>query len=117
MRVAELAGLRQFRLLDKPLVDPAPGEIQVRVKSVGICGSDLHYYFEGGIGDTPCLYPMVLGHEPAGEVVKSAAGVSGWSAGDHAILEPAIYCYHCEFCMTGKHNVCSNLRFLSTPSD
>jgi len=117
MRIAELAGLRQFRLIDRPAPEPGPGEIQVRVKSVGICGSDLHYYFEGGIGDTPCVYPMVLGHEPSGEVVSTGAGVSGWSAGDRAVLEPAIYCYHCEFCLTGRHNVCANLRFLSTPAD
>jgi L-iditol 2-dehydrogenase len=117
MLIAELAGLRQFRLIDRPTPEPGPGEIQVRVKSVGICGSDLHYYFEGGIGDTPCVYPMVLGHEPSGEVVSTGAGVSGWSAGDRAVLEPAIYCYHCEFCLTGRHNVCANLRFLSTPAD
>lgn len=117
MLVAELAGLRQFRLLDQEIAAPAPGHIQVEVKSVGICGSDLHYYADGGIGDTPCVYPMVLGHEPTGVVVKTGDGVSGWSSGDAAILEPAIYCYHCEFCMTGRHNVCSNIRFLSTPAE
>ncbi|MBI4908467.1 MAG: alcohol dehydrogenase catalytic domain-containing protein [Acidobacteria bacterium] len=117
MITAQLAGQRQFRLLEEPLRDPAPGEIQVRVKAVGICGSDLHYYFEGGIGDTPCVYPMVLGHEPAGEVLKLGAGVGGWSPGDRAVLEPAVYCYHCEHCLTGHHNVCAHLRFFSTPSD
>jgi L-iditol 2-dehydrogenase len=118
MLLAELAQLRQFRLRDAaPIPDPAPGEIQVSVKAVGICGSDLHYFGEGGIGDTPCVYPMVLGHEPAGAVKKIGSGVSGWSEGDSAVLEPALYCYHCEHCLTGHHNVCANLRFLSTPSD
>lgn len=117
MITAQLAGQRQFRLIEEPVRDPAPGEIQVQVKAVGICGSDLHYYFEGGIGDTPCVYPMVLGHEPAGHVLKLGAGVGGWSAGDRAILEPAVYCYHCEHCMSGHHNVCSHLRFYSTPAD
>lgn len=117
MLVAELAGRRQFRLIEQREQDPGPGEIQVRVRAVGICGSDLHYFAEGGIGDTPCVYPMVLGHEPAGEVVRAGPGVSGWSAGDRAILEPAIYCYHCEFCLTGRHNVCENIRFLSTPAE
>lgn len=117
MITAQLAGQRQFRLLEQPVLDPAPGEIQVRVKAVGICGSDLHYYFEGGIGDTPCVYPMVLGHEPSGEILRTGTGVTGWSPGDRAILEPAVYCYHCEFCLTGHHNVCANLRFFSTPSD
>lgn len=118
MLVAELTQPRQFRVTDAPLVsDPGPGEIQVAVKAVGICGSDLHYFSAGGIGDAKCLYPMVLGHEPAGVVRKTGPGVSGWSTGDRAILEPALYCYHCEFCMTGRHNVCANIRFMSMPAE
>ncbi len=117
MTVAELYDYKRFRMVDRPLADPAPGEIQVRVDSIGICGSDVHYFSEGGIGDTPCVYPMVLGHEPSGEVVRVGAGVSGWSPGDRAALEPAIFCYHCEFCLTGRHNLCSHLRFLSMPGD
>lgn len=117
MRIAELAGVRQFRFIDNSPPDPLPGEVQVRVRSVGICGSDMHYYAEGGIGDTPCIYPAVIGHEPTGEVLRTGAGVTGWQPGDRAVLEPAIYCYHCEFCMTGRHNVCAHLRFLSTPGE
>ncbi len=118
MLVAELSNARQFRLTDAPApADPGPNQIQVAVKAVGICGSDLHYFGEGGIGTARCVYPMVLGHEPAGVVVKTGAGVSGWSTGDRAVLEPALYCYHCEFCMTGHHNVCANLRFMSLPGE
>lgn len=116
-RVAELHGLRQFRFVEAALPDPAPGEVQVRIDAVGICGSDLHSYAEGAVGDTPCQYPMVLGHEPAGTVVRVGSSVTGWSAGDHAAFEPAIYCYHCEFCGSGHHNVCANLRFMSMPGD
>jgi len=116
MLVAELSNPRQFRLVDTPATDPGPGQVQVAVKAVGICGSDLHYFSDGGIGDARCAYPMVLGHEPAGVVIRSGAGVTGWSAGDRAILEPALYCYHCEFCMTGRHNVCSNIQFMSMPA-
>jgi L-iditol 2-dehydrogenase len=100
-----------------PVSDPEPGQIQVAVKAVGVCGSDLHYFSEGGIGDARCLYPMVLGHEPAGVVVKTGPGVSGWAAGDRAVLEPALYCYHCELCMSGRHNVCANIRFMSMPAE
>ena len=117
MRVAELIGLRQFRLVDREVGEPGPGEAQVRVEAVGICGSDLHSYAEGGVGDTPNTYPMVLGHEPAGVVVKLGAGVSGWKAGDAAAFEPALYCYHCEYCLAGRHNVCAKLRFMSSPGD
>jgi L-iditol 2-dehydrogenase len=115
MLVAELVAQRQFRFTEVPIEDPGPGEVQVRVNAVGICGSDLHSYAEGAIGDTPCEYPMVLGHEPAGTVLKTGAGVGGWSRGDRAALEPALYCYHCEFCRSGHHNVCANIRFLSNP--
>lgn len=116
-RVAELCGLREFRLADAEVGDPGPGEVQVRIDAVGICGSDLHSYAEGGVGDTPCRYPMVLGHEPAGTLLRLGAGVSGWSAGDRAAFEPAIYCYHCEHCRAGRHNVCAHLRFMSMPGD
>ena len=115
MLVAELIGQRQFRLTEQEIAGPAPGEVQVRVNAVGICGSDVHSYAEGAIGDTPCVYPMVLGHEPAGTVVKTGEGVTGWSAGDRAALEPALYCYHCEYCLAGRHNICANIRFLSNP--
>jgi L-iditol 2-dehydrogenase len=115
MVVAELVGVREFRLREQEIAEPGPGEVQVEVGAVGVCGSDLHSYSEGGVGDTPCEYPMVLGHEPAGTVVKVGAGVSGWSVGDRAALEPALYCYHCEYCMSGRHNICANIRFLSTP--
>ena len=115
MLIAELTAPREFRLAQQTIEEPGPGEVQVRVRAVGICGSDLHSYAEGAVGDSPCVYPMVLGHEPAGTVVKAGAGVAGWAAGDRAALEPAIYCYHCEFCRSGRHNVCSHIRFLSTP--
>ncbi len=117
MQVAELIAPHCFQVVQAPVREPGPGEILVRVDAVGICGSDLHSYSEGAVGDTPCEYPQVLGHEPAGTVVRAGAGVSGWSAGDRAALEPAIYCYHCEFCRTGHHNVCEHIRFLSMPGD
>lgn len=117
MRVAELLGVRQFRLSEQPEPEPGPGEIRVRVGAVGLCGSDLHNYSEGSVGDTPCVYPMVVGHEPAGVVDKPGPGVTGWAQGDRAVFEPAIYCYHCEWCMSGRHNICANLRFLSSTED
>lgn len=116
-RVAELTAIREFRLAETSIADPAPGEVQVRVASVGICGSDLHSYSDGAVGDSPCVYPMVLGHEPAGVVVKTGSGVTGWSAGARAAFEPALYCYHCEPCLSGHHNVCANLRFMSNPGE
>jgi len=115
MRTAELIAPLTFRLGETPSEGPGPGEVQVRVGAVGICGSDLHAYGEGAVGGTPNVYPMVLGHEPAGTIVKTGPGVTGLAPGDRGALEPALYCYHCEFCLGGHHNVCANLRFLSNP--
>ncbi|MGO8758619.1 MAG: zinc-dependent alcohol dehydrogenase [Terracidiphilus sp.] len=115
MRAAELIAPHSFRLIDMPIDDPDPGEVQLRIESVGVCGSDLHAYSEGAVGGTPNVYPMVLGHEPAGTIVKTGPGVTGLAKGDRGALEPALYCYHCEFCLSGRHNVCANIQFLSTP--
>ena len=116
-RTAELTSLRRFQLSEREISDPGPGEVQVCVAAVGVCGSDLHSYSEGAVGDSPCVYPMVLGHEPAGVVAKAGPGVTGWLSGDRAAFEPALYCYHCEFCLSGHHNVCANLRFMSNPEE
>ena len=116
MRIAELAGLRQFTVRDgaRPAAPP-PGWVQVQVRYAGICGSDIHYFAEGGVGPAKCSYPQILGHEPTGVITQLGLGVTGWQVGDPVLCEPAIYCYHCEFCLSGRHNVCSNIRFMSTP--
>lgn len=115
MLAAELIAPMKFRVTETAIEDPGPGEVQVRVEAVGVCGSDVHAYTEGAVGGTPNVYPMVLGHEPAGRIVKAGAGVSGLVPGDRGALEPALYCYHCEFCLSGHHNVCANIRFMSNP--
>lgn len=115
--VAELIAPRHFRMEGREIPAPGPGEVQVRVEAVGICGSDLHAYGEGAIGDTACQYPMVLGHEPAGTVIATGPGVTGWAPGDRAALEPALYCYHCEYCRAGRYNICAHIRFLSNPGE
>jgi len=117
MPIAELISPHTFLLREYQAPPPGPGEVQVRVEAVGVCGSDLHNFSEGQVGGTPCQYPMVLGHEPAGTVSAVGPGVTGWGRGDRAALEPPIYCYHCEFCMTGRHNLCDHVRFLSNAGE
>ena len=116
MRAAELVGVKEFRIVDWQIPAPSAGEVQVRVAAVGICGSDMHNYTEGGIGDSRCRYPMVLGHEPSGTLVKAGPGVSGVVPGDHFALEPAIACGRCEMCLVGRANLCDDMRFMSSGS-
>lgn len=117
MTVAELSAFRTFTLTEKPLEAPPPGHVQVKVDAVGLCGSDLHYFLEGRVGDTEARYPQVLGHEPAGTVLALGEGVTGWSPGDRVAMDPPIYCYHCRHCMGGRHNLCENVRFMSSPEE
>jgi L-iditol 2-dehydrogenase len=115
--IAELAALRTFTIREQELGPPGPGDVQVRVEAVGVCGSDLHQFAEGHVGDIFAQYPMVLGHEPAGTVLALGAGVAGWSPGDRVVLEAPIFCYHCRYCMSGQHNLCENVRFMSSPTE
>ena len=117
MAVVQLVAQHRFEIRENVIGPPAPGEVQVRVEAIGVCGSDLHNFVEGGVGDMPAQYPMVLGHEPVGTVLALGAGATGWAPGDRVAMEPPIYCYHCEFCMTGRHNLCNTVRFLSNAGE
>jgi len=92
--------------------EPGPGEILIRVRAVGICGSDLHYYLEGSCAGFPADYPCVLGHEPAGEVEAAGPSVEHLRPGARVAIEPAIVCGGCEFCRAGRHNLCENILFM-----
>jgi L-iditol 2-dehydrogenase len=95
--------------------DPGPGEVLIKVKAVGICGSDLHWYKDGRIGPTQAVYPQILGHEPAGDVMAVGAGVESFKPGDRVIVEPAINCGTCELCLAGRHNACIRSKFMGGP--
>jgi L-iditol 2-dehydrogenase len=113
MQSAQLVAPRRIELrrMADPR-DPGPGEVTVRVRAVGICGSDMHYYLEGGCAGSPARYPSVLGHEPAGEVIAVGSGVESASVGSRVAIEPAITCGGCEFCRRGRHNLCENVVFM-----
>lgn len=82
---------------------------------MGICGSDLHYYETGSIGDYVVKPPFVLGHEPGGTVVEVGKNVTHLKVGDRLALEPGKTCGHCEFCKQGKYNLCPEVVFFATP--
>ena len=101
MKSVRLHGTGDLQLHEEDVPVAADGEKLIRVKSVGVCGSDLHWFSEGGIGDAKLERPLVLGHEFAGVT----------SEGLRVAIDPAIPCDHCEFCKSGHPNLCSNLSF------
>lgn len=107
MEVLRLYGPHDLRLQSEARPVPTPGQVLVRVTAVGVCGSDLHWFDEAGIGDAQITRPLVLGHEMAG-VVESRSSLLH---GQHVAVDPAIPCQTCEFCLEGSPNLCANLRF------
>lgn len=98
-----------------PMPKAGPGEVLIKIKAVGICGSDLHYFAKGNIGNYIVNPPFILGHEAAGEVVEVGEKVTKLKVGDRVCMEPGIPCMHCEECLTGHYNLCRELTFWATP--
>ncbi|MEG2623805.1 MAG: NAD(P)-dependent alcohol dehydrogenase [Clostridia bacterium] len=102
-----------FREVPMPTVKP--GEILLKLEAVGVCGSDVHYYAHGRIGDFVVNYPFILGHECAGTIVQVGEGVDLLKVGDRVALEPGVPCGKCEMCKSGHYNLCPDVRFFATP--
>ena len=100
---------------ERPIPVPGSDQLLVNVRAAGICGSDIHYYRDGHIGDWWIKQPHVLGHEFAGTIASIGAEVSGFALGDPVVIEPIIPCELCFACRTGFYNLCSNLRFTGSP--
>ena len=115
MRTAVLVEPTAFELTDRPRPEPAPDEVLVAVRDVGICGSDVHYYEHGRIGDYVVENPLVLGHESAGEVVAVGDAVTHLAAGDRVALEPGVPCRRCAHCKRGDYHLCEEVTFMATP--
>lgn len=116
MKAMVLTGVRQMEVREVP--DPAisrPDDVLVRIKAVGVCGSDVHYYTTGRIGNQVVEYPFAVGHECAGEVVAVGPGVESLRPGDRVAIEPAITCGECDQCRAGRENTCRKTRFLGCP--
>jgi L-iditol 2-dehydrogenase len=106
MKALRLHGVGDLRLADEPSPVPGPAEELVRVTAVGICGSDLHWHDESGIGDAVLTKPLVLGHEAAGVIFD------GPRAGQRVALDPQLQCGACETCAAGRGHLCPQVRFL-----
>ena len=115
MKVAVMLGIGKMGFEERPIPQPKDDEVLVKLDYVGICGSDMHYYETGAIGDKVVEPPFVLGHEPGGVVVEVGKDVKHLKVGDRVALEPGKTCGHCEFCKTGKYNLCPDVIFFATP--
>ncbi|MFY0634187.1 MAG: L-idonate 5-dehydrogenase [Vannielia sp.] len=104
-------GAHDLRLEECEAVAPGPGEVALRMVRGGICGSDLHYFHNGGFGTVKLREPMILGHEVAGEITALGAGVEGLAVGDLVAVSPSRPCAACEQCLRGLPNQCLNMRF------
>ncbi|GAB3970559.1 L-idonate 5-dehydrogenase [Actinoallomurus acanthiterrae] len=103
-----------LRVEELDAVAPAPGEVLVAVTLGGICGSDLHYYHRGSVGDFQVREPLVLGHEVVGRVAALGAGTDGPAVGTPVAIHPATPCGVCPECERGRRNVCGHARYLGS---
>ena len=115
MKVAVMLGVGKMGFEERDIPKAKDDEVLVKLEYVGICGSDLHYYETGAIGDYVVKPPFVLGHEPGGTVVEVGKNVKHLKVGDRVALEPGKTCGHCEFCKTGRYNLCPDVVFFATP--
>lgn len=115
MKVAVMNGIGRMGFIQRDIPQVKENEVLVQLEYVGICGSDLHYYETGAIGDYVVEPPFVLGHEPGGTVVEVGSNVTHLKVGDRVALEPGKTCGHCEFCKSGRYNLCPDVVFFATP--
>lgn len=115
MEAAVLNKPMDMALKQVPVPRIKEDEALIKVYCIGVCGSDVHYYEHGRIGRYVVEKPIILGHELAGEVVQVGAGVTNVSVGDRVAVEPGVACGRCEYCKSGRYNLCPDVVFMATP--
>ncbi|MEP6853409.1 MAG: NAD(P)-dependent alcohol dehydrogenase [bacterium] len=115
MRASVLTATARIEMQERPVPSPATDEVLVLVASVGVCGSDVHYYRHGRIGPMVVESPLVLGHEVGGTIVETGAAVDSSRVGQRVALEPQRPCRRCRACKTGHLNLCLRMEFFATP--
>jgi L-iditol 2-dehydrogenase len=120
MRASRLHGIRDLRLDKLPRPAPGPGQVLLQVTSVGVCGSDVHYYLHGRIGSQVVTDPIIMGHEFSARVAalgppSHQGSISNVQVGQLVAVEPAVSCQECEPCLQGHPNLCPRVRFCGTP--
>uniref|UniRef100_A0A803R2S8 Enoyl reductase (ER) domain-containing protein n=1 Tax=Cannabis sativa TaxID=3483 RepID=A0A803R2S8_CANSA len=112
---AWLLGVNNLKIQPFTLPPLGPNDVRVRMKAVGICGSDVHFLKAMRLADFIVKEPMVLGHECAGIIEEVGSGVSTLVPGDRVALEPGISCWRCNLCIEGRYNLCPEMKFFATP--
>lgn len=115
MRASVLVRAGELTVESRPVPVPLADQVMVRVNAVGICGSDVHYFHEGRIGDFVVEEPLVLGHEAGGVIVAVGDDVDPSRLGERVSIEPQRPCRVCEFCRSGRYNLCPRIEFYATP--
>lgn len=114
-RASVLGADLTLRMEQRSVPTPGPGEVLVQVRSVGVCGSDIHYFEHGRIADFIVEGPLVLGHESSGTVVAIGDGVDDIALGSTVAMEPGVPCGSCDQCRAGRYNLCPDVQFFATP--
>ncbi|GAA0326543.1 NAD(P)-dependent alcohol dehydrogenase [Actinoallomurus spadix] len=115
MQAAVLRGIEDLAIEERPVPVAGPGEVLVQINAVGVCGSDVHYYQHGRIGDFVVERPMVLGHESGGVIVGVGPGVDASRIGQRVSVEPGVPDLTCPECLAGRYNLCPSMKFFATP--
>lgn len=110
-RVCRLYGQDDLRIETDEVAEPGSGQVLVGISAGGICGSDMHYLTQGGIGTIRVREPIILGHEASGRVLAAGPGVSGLAPGDPVAINPSRPCGRCAYCTEGLPMHCLNMRF------
>ena len=115
MSVSVLRGVGDLAVVQRAVPTAGPGEVLIEVGSVGVCGSDVHYYRQGRIADFVVREPLILGHEGGGTIVAVGDGVAAERVGQRVAMEPGVPCRICRECKAGRYNLCPDVRFFATP--
>ena len=115
MKAAVLHKPLDLRVEEVSIPQIGSNEVLVKMKRVGICGSDVHYYLEGSIASYIVKKPLILGHECAGEIANIGNKVKSLMIGQRVVIEPGFTCGKCEYCRKGRYNLCGEVIFYGTP--
>ena len=116
MLACRIHAKEDLRIEPADIPDAGPGEVLLRLGAGGICGSDLHYYFEGRNGNFIVREPLIPGHEASAVVAGVGAGVTRVKVGDKVAVSPSHACGRCDYCREGREQLCANMRFLGSAS-